>query len=376
MCRVWIGIVGCARSVPPHPPRATRRRRPPCAARNSRPWNAPPPSGNSAHAAPQPPMDARRCLHRRDSCRHHARPRSGPTQVASTCHGQRHVRPAHRRRRNPRIVALPAQPLGAERHTIEHDTMTTSHPQPTRPSGRQIEITHADQSAWIVEVGGSLRAYQVGDHDVLDGYSADERCTAARGQSLIPWPNRLRDGRYRFADRDHQLPLTEPDKRNAIHGLTRWANWTPADHAVNRVTMRHRLHPQPGYPFALDLEITYSLADDGLHVHTTATNIGTTPAPYGTGAHPTSPPARQPSTPLDFAPPDGSGFPPTIAVSRPEQNPSPTRTMTSKRRAWSGQSSSTPGTPTSSARATASPVSSCSPTRAPQRSGSTRPTRT
>jgi len=92
--------------------------------------------------------------------------------------------------------------------------MTTSHPQPTRPSGRQIEITHADQRAWIVEVGGSLRAYQVGDHDVLDGYSADERCTAARGQSLIPWPNRLRDGRYRFADRDHQLPLTEPDKRN------------------------------------------------------------------------------------------------------------------------------------------------------------------
>ena len=164
--------------------------------------------------------------------------------------------------------------------------MTTTHPQPTRPSGRQIEITHADQRAWVVEVGGSLRAYQVGDHDVLDGYSADERCTAARGHSLIPWPNRLRDGRYRFADRDHQLPLTEPDKHNAIHGLTRWANWTPADHAANRVTMRHRLHPQPGYPFALDLEITYSLADDGLHVHTTATNIGTTPAPYGTGAHP------------------------------------------------------------------------------------------
>ena len=226
------------------------------------------------------------------------------------------------------------QPLGAERHTIDHDTMTHPHPQPTRPSGRQIEITHADQRAWVVEVGGSLRAYQVGDHDVLDGYSADERCTAARGHSLIPWPNRLRDGRYRFADRDHQLPLTEPDKHNAIHGLTRWANWTPADHAANRVTMRHRLHPQPGYPFALDLEITYSLADDGLYVHTTATNIGTTPAPYGTGAPPLPRPRhadhRHRSTSRTRA---GSGFPPTIAVSRPEQSPSPTRTMTSKRRA-------------------------------------------
>jgi aldose 1-epimerase len=160
------------------------------------------------------------------------------------------------------------------------------HPQPTHPAGEQIEISHADQRAWVVEVGGSLRAYRAGGHDVLDGYGVDERCTGARGQSLIPWPNRLRDGRYRFAGEDHQLPLTEPDKRNAIHGLIRWANWAPADRAADRVTMRHRLYPRPGYPFALDLEITYSLDDDGLTVHTTATNIGATPAPYGTGAHP------------------------------------------------------------------------------------------
>jgi aldose 1-epimerase len=164
--------------------------------------------------------------------------------------------------------------------------VTSPYRQPTHPSGTQIEIAHADQRAWVVEVGGSLRAYQVGDRDVLDGYSVQERCTGARGQSLIPWPNRLRDGRYRFADHDHQLPLTEPDKHNAIHGLTRWANWTPDNRAAARVTMRHRLHPQPGYPFALELAITYALAEDGLTVRTTAINIGTTPCPYGAGAHP------------------------------------------------------------------------------------------
>ena len=154
------------------------------------------------------------------------------------------------------------------------------------PSGDQFELSFGNQRAVIVEVGGGIRTYSVGGNDILDGYGIEERCPSGRGQGLIPWPNRLRDGRYRFDDRDHQLPLTEPDKHNAIHGLTRWANWTPTDHAANRVTMRHRLHPQPGYPFALDLEITYSLADDGLCVHTTATNIGTRPAPYGTGAHP------------------------------------------------------------------------------------------
>jgi aldose 1-epimerase len=50
--------------------------------------------------------------------------------------------------------------------------------------------------------------------------------------------------------------------------------------------MHHRLHPQPGYPFALDVAITYTLAGDGLSVRTSATNIGSTPCPYGTGAHP------------------------------------------------------------------------------------------
>ena len=86
------------------------------------------------------------------------------------------------------------------------------------PSGEQIEIVHGDQRAWIVEVGGALRAYRAGGHELLDGYRADEPCTDARGQSLIPWPNRIGDGLYRFDGAEHQLALSEPAKRNAIHG--------------------------------------------------------------------------------------------------------------------------------------------------------------
>ena len=46
------------------------------------------------------------------------------------------------------------------------------------------------------------------------------------------------------------------------------------------------LHPQPGYPFSLRLEIEYALSDHGLAVRTTATNVGPTACPYGAGAHP------------------------------------------------------------------------------------------
>ncbi|MGI8428254.1 MAG: aldose 1-epimerase family protein [Solirubrobacteraceae bacterium] len=154
------------------------------------------------------------------------------------------------------------------------------------PSGEQIEISHGEARATVVEVGGALRDYQLGARAILDGYAREEPCSSARGQPLIPWPNRLRDGAYRFGNRDHQLALTEPEKRNAIHGLVRFANWTVAKRAPERVQMTHTLYPCPGYPFALSLAIEYSLSDRGLTVTTTATNIGPVDCPYGAGAHP------------------------------------------------------------------------------------------
>ncbi|MGZ4234055.1 MAG: aldose 1-epimerase family protein [Solirubrobacteraceae bacterium] len=156
----------------------------------------------------------------------------------------------------------------------------------TSPSGRQVEIASGEQHAWIVEVGGGLRAYSAGGRDVLDGYRVEEMCSSARGQCLVPWPNRIRGGSYEFAGLRQQLPLTEPEKQDAIHGLARWANWIVAEQAADSVVMEYLLHPQPGYPHALALAVEYRLDDDGLTVRTTARNVGAGSCPYGTGAHP------------------------------------------------------------------------------------------
>ena len=154
------------------------------------------------------------------------------------------------------------------------------------PSGEQITITAGDQQAVIVEVGGGLRSYSTGGRELVDGYRADEMSSSGRGQVLIPWPNRLRDGSYEFDGRRHQLPLNEPERRNAIHGLVRWANWTVAEREPHRAAMKHVLHPQPGYPFTLGISVEYALSESGLKVRTTATNLGADPCPYGCGAHP------------------------------------------------------------------------------------------
>jgi aldose 1-epimerase len=150
----------------------------------------------------------------------------------------------------------------------------------------EIELAAEDQLVVLDRVGGGIRAYSARDRHVIDGYPAGEPSTSGRGQVLIPWPNRIEDGSYEFEGQRHQLELTEPENDNAIHGLVRWEPWTVAEHEAHRVVMEHALSSPQGYPFTLQVSIEYMLAVDGLTVRTTATNLGESACPFGSGFHP------------------------------------------------------------------------------------------
>jgi aldose 1-epimerase len=154
------------------------------------------------------------------------------------------------------------------------------------PTGRQFTIAHGPWAATVVEVGGGLRSLAREGIPVLAGFEVTEACRMGRGQQLIPWPNRIRDGRYTFAGQEEQLPLTEVSTGNAIHGLVRWALWEVVEHVADSVTVRYRLHPQPGWPHHLELQTTYAVGEDGLVVTPWVRNDGNGPAPFGYGSHP------------------------------------------------------------------------------------------
>jgi aldose 1-epimerase len=154
------------------------------------------------------------------------------------------------------------------------------------PSGQQFEISSGRQRATIVEVGGGVRAYSDGDRPVLEPYPAGAMCDGAHGAPLIPWPGRLRDGTYSFGGVTRQVPLSEPGKRNAIHGFLRWRPWQPVGGGPDWIVMGTVLYPLDGYPFTLDVRVAYAVGETGLVVTTTAANIGDTPCPYGCGHHP------------------------------------------------------------------------------------------
>jgi aldose 1-epimerase len=154
------------------------------------------------------------------------------------------------------------------------------------PSGDQYEITAGGYRAVVTEGGAALRVLEHAGRPLVDGFGEDEMAPGGRGQLLMPWPNRIRDGAYSFGGRDLQLALTEPKHHNASHGLARWATWSLEEHAGASVSLVLRVLAQTGYPWTLDLHVLYDLSADGLTVTQTATNMSPEPAPYASGAHP------------------------------------------------------------------------------------------
>lgn len=154
------------------------------------------------------------------------------------------------------------------------------------PTGTQHVITRGSTRATVVEVGGGLRTFDVGGRPVVAGFDPARMAAAGRGQVLIPWPNRIADGRYTWEGSTHQLPINEVDRSTAIHGLVRFAAWHRVAGDDDRLDLVHELWPSPGYPFALETHITYEVRQGALTVTTTTRNRGDGPAPYGTGQHP------------------------------------------------------------------------------------------
>lgn len=154
------------------------------------------------------------------------------------------------------------------------------------PSGEQFEIRGGGYRAVVTESGATLRVLEHEGRALIDGFDEDAMASGGRGQLLMPFAGRIKDGAYSFGGHRCSLPWNEPGRHNASHGLVRWVAWTLEEHTANSVSLVCRLMAQPGYPWTLDLHVLYDLSADGLTVTQTASNASSHTAPYFSGAHP------------------------------------------------------------------------------------------
>ncbi|HEV2886681.1 MAG TPA: aldose 1-epimerase family protein [Jatrophihabitans sp.] len=153
-------------------------------------------------------------------------------------------------------------------------------------NGDRWDLAHGTQRASVVQRGGALQHYSVDGVDIVDGFADDERPPAFNGAVLAPWPNRIRDGRWSWRGRTHQLPITEPATGSALHGLVSDVRWQPDRVRPDAITLSVPIAPSDGYPFGLRVSVTWSLSDDGLRCRLGALNTGAEAAPFGVATHP------------------------------------------------------------------------------------------
>lgn len=152
--------------------------------------------------------------------------------------------------------------------------------------------------------GATLLRWQVDrlgrPFDLTDGYRDEAELLAqdgVRNGVLAPFPNRVADARYTFAQdafTDHEYDLlpgrTAP--RLIYHGFARELPFDLAEAVVSgsaaRLTFTAPIRPDrhPGYPFALEFTVSYLITANELSISTRVTNTGASPAPYAAGWHP------------------------------------------------------------------------------------------
>ncbi len=119
-----------------------------------------------------------------------------------------------------------------------------------------------------------------------EGKQLNSSCSAI----LFPFVNRIKDGKYSFEGKDYQLHCNESARGHALHGLVYTKPFELKSCACEeekaRITFGISHTTSPGFPFAFEIEVTYTLTTNDLSVDLQAINTSDAPFPFNTGWHP------------------------------------------------------------------------------------------
>jgi len=138
--------------------------------------------------------------------------------------------------------------------------------------------------ALVSPVGASLQRLAVDTVELVWG--AADGPVGASGAVLVPWPNRVRGGHWTLDGEPQQLAQTEPGAGNALHGLVAHTVFSPVSRQEDAVELAAEIRDAPGYPFDLDVGVSYRLTSSGVDSTVTVVNRGTRSAPVAVGVHP------------------------------------------------------------------------------------------
>ncbi|AZO56100.1 MULTISPECIES: aldose 1-epimerase [unclassified Mesorhizobium] len=161
---------------------------------------------------------------------------------------------------------------------------------------QHMELVSISDGIATVEIapaaGGALASYRWWrDGSAVDWLRPADPVAVSRRDAgamacfpLVPYSNRIRDGRFEFAGRSIQLP-SQPDDPHYEHGHGWRRPWTVVSHQASTIVLRYR-HTADTWPWSYEAEQAISLADGRLCMTIAVRNLSDAPMPVGFGLHP------------------------------------------------------------------------------------------
>lgn len=155
-------------------------------------------------------------------------------------------------------------------------------------STKVMTLKHGDYEIELCpEGGGCMTAFRYRGIDVMrpatDAYWQTLEPRAASSFPLVPFSNRVADGRAVFEGQSYRFPINMPPEPHSIHGDGWRAAWKVEREEPAKAIL---FHEPAKTPFPYICQQTFDLSENGLAVSLEMTNTGDKRVPAGFGHHP------------------------------------------------------------------------------------------
>jgi len=152
--------------------------------------------------------------------------------------------------------------------------------------------------SFVPERSAYIHQIRLSGIDILDNYVSGVDLKGNSGYknlALLPFPNRLFEGKYEWAGRLYEMEVNDNNNRSALHGFGPTVPFVVERFAVStsqasvKLTYLHRPQEHPdSYPFLIRFELTLGIdvKANTASWNLSATNLGKQSAPVGLGWHP------------------------------------------------------------------------------------------
>lgn len=157
-------------------------------------------------------------------------------------------------------------------------------------SGRLVLRAGALEAQLLPAAGGAVARFDwlaAGQRQaLLRGTDADDAHALDCGCfPLVPYCNRIRDGRFDFRGRTVRLAPNMPPDPSPLHGQGWLSAWEVVDSTAASARLRYR-HAAGEWPWDYEAEQHVALDAGGLSLELTCRNLSAEPMPCGLGFHP------------------------------------------------------------------------------------------